>query len=100
MRGSFALGILCQDESDRLIVLREESPLVLGITDDGILAASDLPSIIKYTKDVIYLENGDLVDIKGESFTIYDRNFQKLKEKFQKLIFLLKIQLRKALIIL
>ncbi|MDU1708418.1 MAG: glutamine--fructose-6-phosphate aminotransferase, partial [Anaerococcus vaginalis] len=87
LRGSFALGILCQDESDRLIVLREESPLVLGITDDGILAASDLPSIIKYTKDVIYLENGDLVDIKGESFTIYDRNFQKIQRKISKVDF-------------
>ncbi|MDU5342640.1 glutamine--fructose-6-phosphate transaminase (isomerizing) [Anaerococcus vaginalis] len=87
LRGSFALGILCQDESDRLIVLREESPLVLGKTDDGILAASDLPSIIKYTKDVIYLENGDLVDIKGESFTIYDRNFQKIQRKISKVDF-------------
>ena len=87
LRGSFALGILCQDESDRLIVLREESPLVLGITDEGILAASDLPSIIKYTKDVIYLENGDLVDIKGESFTIYDRNFQKVQRKVSKVDF-------------
>ena len=87
LRGSFALGILCQDESDRLIVLREESPLVLGITNDGILAASDLPSIIKYTKDVIYLENGDLVDIKGESFIIYDRNFQKIQRKISKVDF-------------
>lgn len=87
LRGSFALGILCQDESDRLIVLREESPLVLGLTDEGILAASDLPSIIKYTKDVIYLENGDLVDIKGESFTIYDRNFQKVERKVSKVDF-------------
>ncbi|MFR4764192.1 MAG: glutamine--fructose-6-phosphate aminotransferase, partial [Anaerococcus obesiensis] len=87
LRGSFALGILCQDESDRLIVLREESPLVLGKTNDGIIAASDLPSIIKYTKDVIYLENGDLVDIKGESFTIYDRNFQKIQRKISKVDF-------------
>lgn len=87
LRGSFALGILCQDESDRLIVLREESPLVLGITDEGILAASDLPSIIKYTKDVIYLENGDLVDIKGDSYEIYDRNFQKIQRKISKVDF-------------
>ncbi|MDU6791845.1 MAG: glutamine--fructose-6-phosphate transaminase (isomerizing), partial [Anaerococcus sp.] len=87
LRGSFALGILCQDESDRLIVLREESPLVLGITDEGILAASDLPSIIKYTKDVIYLENGDLVDIKGDSYEIYDRNFQKIQRKISKVHF-------------
>lgn len=87
LRGSFALGIICQDEDDRLIVLREESPLVLGLTDDGILAASDLPSIIKYTKDVIYLENGDLVDIKGNEYTIYDRVNEKVKREVSKVTF-------------
>ena len=87
LKGSFALGIICQDEDDRLIVLREESPLVLGLTDDGILAASDLPSIIKYTKDVIYLENGDLVDIKGNDYTIYDRENEKVKREVSKVTF-------------
>lgn len=87
LKGSFALGIICQDEDDRLIVLREESPLVLGLTDDGILAASDLPSIIKYTKDVIYLENGDLVDIKSNDYTIYDRENEKVKREVSKVTF-------------
>ena len=87
LKGSFALGIICQDEDDRLIVLREESPLVLGLTDNGILAASDLPSIIKYTKDVIYLENGDLVDIKGNDYTIYDRENEKVKREVSKVTF-------------
>ena len=87
LKGSFALGIISEDEDDRLIVLREESPLVLGITDNGILAASDLPSIIKHTKDVIYLENGDLVDIKGDSYTIYDKNFQKIEREVSKVDF-------------
>lgn len=87
LRGSYALGIICQDEDDRLIVLREESPLVLGLTDDGILAASDLPSIIKYTKDVVYLENGDLVDIKGNDYTIYDRENKKVEREVSKVTF-------------
>ncbi|EEB36020.1 glutamine-fructose-6-phosphate transaminase (isomerizing) [Anaerococcus hydrogenalis DSM 7454] len=87
LRGSYALGIICQDEDDRLIVLREESPLVLGLTDDGILAASDLPSIIKYTKDVVYLENGDLVDIKGNEYTIYDRENKEVEREVSKVTF-------------
>ena len=75
LRGSYALGIICQDEDDRLIVLREESPLVLGLTDDGILAASDLPSIIKYTKDVAiadtnkYKLTDGLIDFKENAFS-------------------------------
>ena len=72
--GSFACGIITADEPDRLIGMRVESPLVFGLMEDGFLMASDIPSLLKYTRDVIYLENGDLVDINGDSYTIYDKN--------------------------
>ena len=72
--GSFACGIIAADEPDRLIGMRVESPLVFGVMEDGFLMASDIPSLLKYTRDVIYLENGDLVDINGDSYTIYDEN--------------------------
>ena len=72
--GSFACGIITADEPDRLIGMRVESPLVFGVMEDGFLMASDIPSLLKYTRDVIYLENGDLVDINGDSYTIYDEN--------------------------
>lgn len=72
--GSFACGIIASDEPDRLIGMRVESPLVFGVMEDGFLMASDIPSLLKYTRDVIYLENGDLVDINGDSYTIYDEN--------------------------
>lgn len=72
--GSFACGIISADEPDRLIGMRVESPLVFGLMEDGFLMASDIPSLLKYTRDVIYLENGDLVDINADSYTIYDEN--------------------------
>lgn len=72
--GSFGCGIIVADEPDRLIGMRVESPLVFGVMGDGFLMASDIPSLLKYTRDVIYLENGDLVDINGDSYTIYDEN--------------------------
>lgn len=72
--GSFACGIISADEPDRLIGMRVESPLVFGVMEDGFLMASDIPSLLKYTREVIYLENGDLVDINGDSYTIYDEN--------------------------
>ncbi|MDO4663176.1 MAG: glutamine--fructose-6-phosphate transaminase (isomerizing) [Tissierellia bacterium] len=73
LKGSYALGVLAQSEPDRLICLREESPLILGITDNGVILGSDIPSLLKYTNNVIYLENGDLVDCKN-GYTIYDSN--------------------------
>ena len=72
--GSFACGIIAADEPDRLIGMRVESPLVFGVMEDGFLMASDIPSLLKYTRDVIYFENGDLVDINGDGYTIYDEN--------------------------
>lgn len=86
LKGSYALGVLCEDE-ERLIVLRKESPLILGLCQDGIFAASDLPSIIKYTKDVIYLENEDLVDIKNKDYTIYDGEGEEVKRDISKINF-------------
>lgn len=72
--GSFACSVISADEPDRLIGMRVESPLVFGVMEYGFLMASDIPSLLKYTRDVIYLENGDLVDINGDSYTIYDEN--------------------------
>lgn len=72
--GAYACGIISADEPDRLIGIRQESPLVAGIMEDYFMMASDIPSLLKYTRDVIYLENGDLVDINGDSYTIYDEN--------------------------
>lgn len=86
LKDSYALGVLCEDE-ERLIVLRKESPLILGLCQDGIFAASDLPSIIKYTKDVIYLENEDLVDIKNKDYTIYDGEREEVKRDISKINF-------------
>lgn len=85
LEGSFACGIISVDESERLIGLRVESPLVLGLAGDDLIMASDIPSLLKYTKDVIYLENGDLIDINGDSYTIYDENNQEAQRKVTKI---------------
>ena len=83
--GSFACGIISADEPDRLIGIRVESPLVFGLMDDGFLMASDIPSLLKYTRDVIYLENGDLVDVRGDSYIIYDENDYKVARETKKI---------------
>lgn len=79
--GSFACGIISSDEEDRLIGMRVESPLVAGIMDDSFIMASDIPSLLKYTKDVIYLENGDIIDANSDGFTIYDDNDREVKRE-------------------
>ncbi|MGI5949106.1 glutamine--fructose-6-phosphate transaminase (isomerizing) [Peptoniphilus sp.] len=72
LRGSFALGIISEDEKDRLIALRDSSPLLLAIMDDGFMIASDITSVIEHTNKLVFLKDGDIVDIKPDSYTIYD----------------------------
>ena len=85
LEGSFALGIISEDEPDRLIGIRHESPLVAGIGKDFIIMASDIPSILKYTKDVIYLENEDIIDIKDGGYTIFDENNEEVEREIKKI---------------
>lgn len=85
LEGSFACGIISADGPGRLIGMRVESPLVVGLAGSDIIMASDIPSILKYTKDVIYLENGDLIDITEDGYTIYDGNNQKVDREITKI---------------
>lgn len=73
VEGSYALGILKKDTNE-LIATRKESPLVVGIAKDGFYIASDIIAILKYTRDIIYLENGDLIHFKDNKYIIYDEN--------------------------
>lgn len=71
--GTFSLAVLSADDPEKLIVTRRESPLILGLCDDGIFAASDVPALLAYTRDVIYLENDDVVTIEGANFQIFNK---------------------------
>lgn len=87
IRGAYALGIICEDEPDRIIAIRKDSPLVLGICDDGYILASDSPSFIKYTNKVIYIENNEIVDINGNTYKIYDENLNEVKREIEEIPF-------------
>ncbi len=68
--GAFSLAIICADEPHRLIGVKVSSPLVVGVTPEEVILASDVSAIIERTKEVIYLEDGELIDIKGHEFEV------------------------------
>ena len=72
LRGAYALGIVNRDDSRRIVGVRVGSPLVVGIGVGEHFIASDVAALIPVTQQFIFLEEGDLVDINGESLTIYD----------------------------
>lgn len=61
VRGSFAFGIICLDEPDKLVCVRRDSPLIVALGNKGNFVASDVPAILKHTRRVMYPENDQIV---------------------------------------
>ena len=72
LEGSYALGILCTDAPDTLYVVREASPLILGIGVGENYFASDVTALVSHTKNVIYLEDGEIARLTPASITVCD----------------------------
>jgi len=72
MEGSFALGILCRDCPDMMIGVKKNNPLIFGFGDGCSFIASDVPAILKYTREVCYLEDGDMVVFTAHNARFYD----------------------------
>ncbi len=69
-QGSYAIAVLSAKEPDTIICARHESPLVLGIADDALYLASDIPAFLPLTNRVIYLESGELAVLKSNTFKV------------------------------
>ena len=74
LRGAYALGVICKDNNNELVAVRKDSPLIVGIGEDENFIASDIPAILKYTRNVYFLENDEYVHIQGSNVTILDEN--------------------------
>ncbi|HPO15420.1 MAG TPA: glutamine--fructose-6-phosphate transaminase (isomerizing) [Candidatus Hydrogenedentes bacterium] len=72
VEGAYAIGVLCKDHPDLMIAARHGSPLIVGLGDDEAFIASDVPAIMKYTRKVLYIDNGQVCEIKRGSYTIED----------------------------
>ena len=80
IRGSYAFGIICDDELDTLYAIRKDSPLIVAIDENDYFIASDVPAILKYTNKYILLENNELVKI-NDKITIYDSKLNIITKK-------------------
>ena len=67
IKGAYALGMMSISEPDRIIAARKESPLIVGLGKGENFIASDIPAILKYTRDVYLIENSEIVEIKRDS---------------------------------
>ena len=72
IEGSYALGIICSDYPNALIAARKDSPLILGYGENGNFIASDVTAVIKYTRDVVYMDDGEIAVVTSDSIDVFD----------------------------
>ena len=81
IEGAYALGILCADEPDKLVAVRKDSPLILGYGEGFNFLASDVTAVIKYTREVCYLEDGEIAVLTDSSVQVYNSLLQRVEKE-------------------
>ena len=81
IEGAYALGMLCADCPDRIIAARKDAPLLLGFGKGENFLASDVTALVQYTRDVVYMEDGEVAVLTREGIEVYDALEQKVEKK-------------------
>jgi len=78
LEGSFALGILCTEHPGKIIAVKKDSPLIFGFGNGEHFIASDIPAILKYTRTVAYMDDGEMAVFDANSVTFLDRTGEEI----------------------
>ena len=81
VEGTYALGILCADTPDRIVAARKDAPLLLGFGQGENFLASDVTALLCHTRDVVYMDDGELAIITAGSVRIYDERRRPIEKE-------------------
>ncbi|MGB2706280.1 MAG: glutamine--fructose-6-phosphate transaminase (isomerizing) [Candidatus Omnitrophota bacterium] len=81
LKGSYAICCVHSNEPDKVVGARYDSPLIVGIGRDENFLASDIPAVLDYTKDIIFLENSEITEISPDSVKTINRKNKKIPKK-------------------
>jgi len=86
-KGSFAIAVISKDNPNEIIIAKKSAPMVIGLSEKGVFFASDQLALLEITSNFIFLEDGDVAEIKDNGIRIFDRNKKLVirKEIFTKL---------------
>ena len=85
LRGSYALGIVCADEPGKLFAVREASPLILGVGIGENYFASDVTALVAYTRNAIYLEDGEFAELTPDDIQVFDCTGHPIQKKVSRI---------------
>ncbi len=83
LEGSFALGILCIDEPDKLFAVKKDNPLIIGVSKDGNFIASDVPAVLEHTSSVYYFNDKEIAVLEKDKVTFYNLDKEQIKKKLE-----------------
>ena len=72
LHGSFSIVVMSETERDRLVAAKTATPIVIGLGENENLIASDIPAILEYTRDMLFLEDGEIAEVTRDSVTLSD----------------------------
>ncbi|MTS94660.1 glutamine--fructose-6-phosphate transaminase (isomerizing) [Pseudoflavonifractor sp. BIOML-A1] len=81
IEGAYALGVVCSDCPDKLIAARKDSPLILGVGEGFNFLASDVTAVIKYTREVCYLDDGEIAVLTADGIQVMSHPYLQPIEK-------------------
>lgn len=81
VQGSYALGIIFKDCPDKLFAVRKDSPLIVGQSKEGNFIASDVPAILKYTREVYFIENREICELSTDGINFYNEDLEKIEKE-------------------
>ena len=82
VRGSYALGILFKDRPGEIYAVRKDSPLIAGRSKQGNFIASDVPAVLKYTRDICFVKNMEILRITRDDIRLYNIDQDQLEPEF------------------
>ena len=80
VEGSYALGIIFKEHPGHIYAVRKDSPLIVGHGKDGNLIASDVPAVLKYTRNVYFIQNEEIAVLTGETIAFYNVDGEEIQE--------------------
>jgi len=84
-KGAYGVALIHQDEPSKLVAARNGSPLLIGLGDDETIVASDVSAIIRHTKQVIYLDDGEIAEINGDGFKIINLDLETINKDIKEI---------------
>ena len=85
VQGSYALGVICSEEPEKLIAARNESPLIIGKGSNGMFIASDIPALLEHTNEFIYLHDREIALLTKNSIGVFDLDGNKKDFKINRI---------------